>query len=205
LQITGNGRAGVEGSFAAAVTVRGANVPARRAAIGSVRIANDLHDSIWQVGGDLGRVQVGGCVRDSSICAVGSIAGMTLGAAEGSDFFAGVDPAALQPGDRHADGTGDFTNPDAKIGSMKISGWRVAKGEQPPRFLIDSNFSAPSFGAVSLLNASGGPAYGLYVLGDETHIRSVSHRDTLEPQYNWSWRPGQPWLVVGSSVTLEVI
>lgn len=205
LKITGDKRSGVPGDFTGQLTLRGENVPPRKAALKSASIAGDLRDSTWRVGGEVGKVKVGGWVRASDLCAAGSVAGLVLGGADGGDFFAGIDLQAIQPGDRRADDDADFADLDAKIGALTIRGWKVAKGDEPPRFVTDSNFSAPSFGPVSLLNAAGGSACGLFVVGDDTHIKSVRHRDTLDREYTWSWKPGKAWPEVGGNVTVQPV
>ena len=190
----------VDGDFGADVTVAGKQVAPGRLAMGAARIGHDLTGSAWDVAGHVGKLTVTHCVVNSTVASGGRMDGLVLGACEGSDFHAGVDAGTT----RRPDEASDFGNPDARIRSIAIKGWRVAKGQQPPRFLADSNFCAASIGSVSLLNAQAGDTYGLFVLADadgDEQVKSVNYRDTVSGE-KWTWKPGQPWLVVGS-LTVE--
>ena len=191
-------RAGTDGDFAAHLTLTGIGAPDRKAVLGTVTIAGSLIEAVWHVAGDVSRLTVRQVADHCQVGATGSIASITAAAAYGSDFLAGVLQKVLDDRDRCADAPGDFEpGSEASIGSIRIGGWRLVVGD-PTRFVQDSNFSAPSFGAVRLTNAGGGAAYGLHVLGSETNIRSVQHTDTLNKTDSWTWRPGDTFRIVGS-------
>jgi hypothetical protein len=197
VRVTGRRSAGVRGDFGAAVTIRGKRLPAGRLALRSATIYGDLTDSAWHVGGDAGRLTVLGAASGSTVRADGSITAITLGAADGSDFLAGVAEGA----GRHADDEADFADRGAAIGTIRIRGLPTARGEPIPRFLSDSNFSAAAVRIASLLNAAGGEeACGLFTLaGDGAGIRLLRYRDTLTRE-GFLWRPGQPLPHVGALV-----
>jgi hypothetical protein len=201
----GNARLGIDpipGDFGAELTVSGNGVPQRKAALGSVKIAGDLTGSVWQVAGEIGKVTVTGTAAHSVVAATGSIAGITLGAAEGSNFLAGLAYGASEPAATRE----DFQDPGACIKSVQIRGLKLEKGAPIPRFLSDTSFCAAQIGTVSLLNAEAGGdgPYGLVVLDNGgSEIRSITYRDTVTG-VRWSWKPGQPFQNVGN-LTLQVL
>jgi len=155
--------------------------------------AGDFHADVLLTGMgargvSLGRLNVLGTVRDSCLRAAGTMSSLTMGAADRGDFLAGINPLML----RHADVKADFGNAQAAIGSVRVKGLQLARGEQPPRFVVDSNFSAASIGAVSLLNVqfdNGAKPFGLFALnqgGPGDPIASVRHQDTLTGE-SWNW------------------
>jgi hypothetical protein len=186
--------AGVLGDFGADVLLSGSNLGAAKATAGAVSIANDLAGSLWQVTGAMTTLTVTRTALDSTVRASGSIAGVTLGAAEGSTFLAGVKSAQLDP----TKVTGAELDPLATIATLAIKGWAVPAGSTIPDFLTDSNFLAPSLGTVSLLNGTPG-TWELFAQVQPTspnlRIRSVSLKDTRDPKNadkNWTWTPGKP-------------
>ena len=117
--------------------------------------------------------------------------GIALGAAEGSDFLAGLAPAVA----RHGSVQADYLGQGATIKSFKIAGLKVPKGQQPPRwFFTDSNISAAWIGSVSLLNvdfANLGTDFGLWA-ADTTpgnEIKSVKWADKADKTVKGKWPP----------------
>jgi hypothetical protein len=194
ITITGKaGRAPLVGDFAADVALAGRNVPAGKNAVGAVSIAHDLLGSAWQIGGQAGALTVGHLAQGSSVRAAGSIARIDLGATEGSDFLAGLAVDSLL---RRANASGDFANPAAKIGSVTVRGRALRTGD-PTRFVIDSNFTGAFIGPVSLINVDAGAADGLVVLGNMTHLKSLTVRDTLIRANNFTWSAPRPMPAIG--------
>jgi len=152
----------------------------------------------------LGRMSVYGTARDTTVRTAGSMGGIMLGATEGSDFLAGIDPAV---GRRPTD-PGHFVNVLASIGSVRVKGFRLPRGVIPPRFVIDSNFSAATIGTVNLMNVefdnSGNP-FGLFALNQGTgrEIRSVSYRDTLTGE-RWRYPTAGP-VFTHPDLVIEII
>lgn len=178
----------VSGDFGASLNVH--NVAETRYGLKTTKIAGDLDGALWKIAGDLGGITVTGTARDSTVRATGSMTGITLGAADGADFLAGL--ASLEIAKRAADQADDFGDaPDATIRSITIRG---LKDDPTGRFVAESHFTAPTLGTVKLKNlSSDGEPSGLHVLGDESSIRSVSHRETLDGQGEdkWRWKPGK--------------
>ncbi len=174
---------GSRGDFEADLTLSG--IGARRNALNGARIAGELVDSIWNVGGHMGSLSVGGRVVDSQVRAQGNMANVTVGAAERSDFLAGVAAGvARRPGS-----AADF-DLLATIRSFRVRGLRYAA----PRYLfIDTNIAASTIGVVSLRNAGlevAGEQSGILAVnaGTAREIRMVTHYDTLTRE-RWRWTP----------------
>jgi len=151
------------------------------------KVYGDLTDSFWDVGGEIGKIRVYGTVADSTIRSTGGIRGITLGAASGADFLAGVDPAVQ----RHADDAGDF-DVLATIDSFKVRG---PKNAAPRWFFEDSNVSAARLGSVYLRNAevdNGGVPFGIWARADGSgdEIGYVKHYDEVTGE-RWKWTPDE--------------
>lgn len=179
LAARGNKKTGSAGDFQANLELDGTG--AKKATLGSARISGDLSEVLWEITGNMGRLTVNGTALDSTIRTTGDMAGVTLGAAHGSDFLAGILEAAA----RRAGGYSDFESP-RMIKSVKIKGLKA-----PGRFFTDSNFSAASFGSVSLLNAqvdNGGTDFGVFARADGSgkEVKSVKYADT-ESGEKWRW------------------
>jgi len=186
--------------------------------IGKVSTKGDLTADITALGADARKgVSIGSlsaaAARGARVVAAGEISKIMLRESHGSDFLAGVRTELIAPDQRYAEAAGDFADvlgtPPALRGIklLKISGQKAAAGD-PTRFLADSNFSAPVFGAVQLANAAEGDAYGLHVLddplSDNPRIKSISYKDTLNPPGSSSWRPGQATPAIGGFCVTEV-
>jgi hypothetical protein len=198
LQITGyrgdlrRGIVAVPGDFGAVVDVRGENVLARRRTLNSASIAGDLAGSLWKVGGDVGMFRVVGTASGSVVRASGSIATVTLGAADGSDFLAGVD---VDGQGRYAAVDGDFVNPQARIGVVSFRGLPTppvgsgAVAGDANRYLVDSNFTAGAFGTISLVNVdfgTGDSGFHAFSGNGQAAFRLVRCIDKVN-RTSWSW------------------
>ena len=170
-------------------------------------VAGDFGADVTLSGADprkglsLGRLQVAGTVRGSTVRSFGSIGSVMLGAVEGSDFLAGLKASVT----RHAAIGADFEDPMASIKSIKIKGLRLPKGTATPRLFCDSNFSAASIGSVSLLNAdldNGREFFGVFASRLAAGIKSVSYRDTLTGE-RWRW-PSED-VFVPPDLTVELV
>ncbi len=156
-------------------------------------------------GTSLGKLSVAGSAVDSFVWAIGSIGSISLGASYGSDFLVGCIPAE---GDRHAKDRDDFVVPEANIKSLKIKGLRVPKGEIAPRFVLDSNFSAPTFGSVSLLNIALGDeleSIGIFAYDQGTgkEIGSIKFADTITGERG-QWPPRGDQVFSQQGLTIEI-
>jgi hypothetical protein len=181
----------VVGDFGADVNLLGPTAPSRTPMAGAVTVAHDLAGSVWKVAGSMATLAVTHTALDSTVRASGSIAGVTLGSSDGSQFLAGVNadlPDGLDPLAVHATDL-DST---ASLGSLTIKGWAVAKDQRAPDFLAHSTFLAPSMGTVSLLNGPLG-TWELLAQTDGTNlkIKRVSLKDTRDPSTNWTWPSGK--------------
>ncbi len=184
LKVTG--RSGVDGDFAADLVLDGS---ATASNLGTVKIAGDVVNRDWTISGGLKSLTVTGSVTDSTIRTSGTMSKVTVGAAIGSDFLAGIDPAVA----RHAAAGADFTNTAALIGSFTVKGWKVASGDPIPRFFDDSNLSAAKINTVKLANMeldNGGTNFGMFVknIVGAREVKSVTCNDSYSG-WTWSWRP----------------
>ena len=189
LTTKGNKKAGIVGHFQADLVLNGTG--ATKATLGSAKIAGDLAGVDWRITGPAGKLTVRGTAVGSSVRSTQGIAGVTLGAADGSDFFAGV----LDSVDRHPAKASDFGVLTAAIGSFKIKGLKPPKGQQATgRFFSDSNVSAAWIGAVGLLNVNfdnTGTAFGLWACDttDGNEIKSVKWSDKADKAVKGKWPP----------------
>ncbi len=194
LTTKGDRIAGLPGSFQADLVLDGAG--AVKATLGSAKIAGDLTDVLWNLTGNMGKLTVNGSAVNSTVRTTGSMAGITLGAAHGSDFLAGISPSA----GRHATGYSDFQS-SRMIGSVKIKGLST-----PGRYFTDSSFSAAALGSVSLLNAdfdNGGEEFGIFARADGSgkEIRSVKYADK-ESGEKWKWSSSNGTYLTVQDLTL---
>jgi len=188
LTTKGNRRAGVAGDFEAGLLLDGDAAP--KATLWSAKIAGDLREAVWDITGDLDKMSVRGKVVDSTIRATGSMSKITVGAADGADFLAGMKDTVV----RHAaDGT-DFDDPLATIASFKITGVRDGATRW---YFEDSNLSAAMIGKVDLLNIkfdNSGTNFGVYArdAGTGSEIQSVKYADKVTgAKWSYPWKVGQ--------------
>jgi len=181
----GDKKRGIAGDFEGGLTLSGVN--AKKATLGSAKIAGDFHRADWDITGNMGKLTVVGTADDVTVRTTKDMAGITLGAADGADFLAGIAAGAV----RRA-GEDDFDNLLATIKSVKITGLKNAPPGLNP-FFADSNFSAAFIGNVSLLNAdydNGGEIFGLFAhdIGTGKEIKKVKYanKDTGE---TWFYPP----------------
>jgi hypothetical protein len=156
-KLTVKGATGQAADFAADLQLTGAAAGAKT--LNSVSIGHDLAGSTWDITGAVGSVKVTGTVQDSTLRA-GSFNAISVGAASGSDFLAGIAPAM-----RHPAAHGDFADPAGFIKSFKVAGWKIPAGQAPPDLFVDSNVAAATIGSVSLKNvdySSGAGTFGIW-------------------------------------------
>ncbi len=144
--------------------------------LGRAKITGDLTDSTWDVAAKIASITVSGTVRDSVVRAGGDIASLTVGASLGSDFAAGTDLATLLI-HRHA-----TTAPTGTIKTFTVKGWKVPRGQTPPRFFTDSNVSA-KIGTMKLLDYEEPAA--LWAPTDGVKKVICSDKVFHTPDYNW--------------------
>ncbi|KKK72565.1 hypothetical protein LCGC14_2902610, partial [marine sediment metagenome] len=162
---------------------------ATKATLASAIIAGDLDGVAWDIAGVMGKLIVRRTARNSTVRSTGSMGSITLGAADGSDFLAGMKASAV----RHGQSADDFQDTSAGIKSFKIAGLKMPKGQAPPRwFFSDSNLSCAWIGAVSLLNVKFdnlGTGFGIWARdttpGNE--IKSVKWADTQDKGAKGRW------------------
>ncbi len=188
LTTRGNRRTGSAGHFQADLLLNGSGNP--RNTLGTTRIAGDLRQATWDITGEMGRLTVRGTAADSTIRTTGSMAGVTLGAADGADFLAGMKDTVV----RHATGAADFES-DATIKSFAIRGLR--DGGATRWYFQNSNLSAATIGRVSLLNVNfdnSVTSFGVYArdAGTGREIASVRYYDKVtRARWSYPWRLGQ--------------
>ncbi len=166
---------GVGGNVVGAVNVSGD--------LGDTFIAGDLQTSGWIVSGSMGDFVVVGVAEaagaSAAVRAGGDMGAIVLGAVRHVDFLAGVSAVG-----RHATSSGEFNG--STIGSVRVTGAKMAKGAPIPRFVEDSYFSAAAIGQVKMVNADFGSS-GLYLDEDPTRIGWLVHRDTEDDQLSFVW------------------
>ena len=182
----------VLGHFGADLILSG--VGATKATLTSAKIAGDLYGALWDIAGYMGKLTVAGIVELSKVRTTGSMGAISLGAAVGSDFLAGI----TRDVSRHASSIEDFVNLNARIRSLKIKGLKLPGVDEDPYFFENSNFSAAGIGKVSLLNLwpeNNEESFGFFAftrtIGTSPGgggIASISHRDTVT-RNRWSWNP----------------
>jgi len=201
LTAKGNKRGGVVGHFQADLALNGAG--AAKAVLGSAKVAGDLGGVDWDINGAMGKLTVVGTATDSTVRA-DAIAGIAVGASDGSDFLAGIDPAVV----RHADGVADFQAPAATIKSFKVTG---LKGPGAARyFFVDSNISAATIGAVKLLNVdfdNAAAEFGVWARNANTgkEIKSVKWADKVDKAVKDSWSPKSGLLFSEPDLAISVL
>jgi hypothetical protein len=146
-----------------------------------------LSGSQWDIrSGYVGTLTFNGTVDHSIIRSAGDIAGISVGASNGSDFGAGVGFDLLASGDHAL--VGDAANaPTGSIKTFTVKGWRIPTGQSIPRFFIDSNISARIGSRLNLLNWDG--LGGLYAPAGS--VKSVIYKDTADKTRNWVY-PAPP-------------
>ena len=122
--------------------------------------------------------------------ASGSFQGLTIGAAENADFLVGA--GSLRA--RHAEEAGDFENLTAVISAIAVRGYGLPKGAPAPRFFANSNFSAPAFGSVAIVNIdypSGDGPFGIFAADGQPagKIKSFKVTDTEGKDRSGRWTP----------------
>jgi hypothetical protein len=166
----------------------------------------DLHVDVTMNGANprtglsLGRLSVKGVVASATVSGSGGIGNVTVGAAIGSDFLAGI----ARDVDGRPANPDDFLNPLASIGSFTVKGVKSSYYAPDGRFFADSHLSAARLGRVSLKNidyANEGVGFGLYVLDQNTgkEIQSIAATDMVTGE-KWRW----PLTPVGGEIDFEV-
>ena len=179
-----NATLGGHGHFGADLALTGSALPAKKATLGSVKIAGDLlAGAVWDVqSGTVGSLTFSGTVDHSIIRSAGDVASIKLGASNGSDFGAGVSCDLMEAQDHALPG-------DSVTGTIKsftVTGLKVLPGQLIPRFFVDSCVSS-RIGTMSLLNWDG--LGGLFA--PSGGVKSVKHKDTADKANNWTW-PAPP-------------
>jgi hypothetical protein len=143
--------------------------------------------------GDITRLYIGGTVQNSTVRAGGNIQTLIMGATTHSNFIAGASVEAFRENKPCATEPSDFADPQATIAALQVVGVTTGGGGIATPAMSDSNFSAPNYGNLSLLNGPDWNAFAVIVLDNQNHIQSVTYRDTTDSQNNWYWQPGQEW------------
>ncbi|KKL53829.1 hypothetical protein LCGC14_2271520, partial [marine sediment metagenome] len=150
-----------------------------------------LDDVDWDIVGLMGKLTVRRTAKNSTVRTTGSIAGIALGAADGSDFLAGMKATAI----RHGQSAADYADTAATIKSFKITGLKMPKDVAPPRwFFTDSNASAGWIGAVKLLNVNFdnlAAGFGFWAADTtpDNEIKSVKWADKMDKTIKGKWPP----------------
>lgn len=142
-------------------------------------------------------IAVSDAVSDSRIVTTGSIGKSSAAALLNSDILIGV---ATGFAGQFA-GHGDFANPAAKLGSLKVTGQKLPKGQLAPAFVVNSDISAPSVETVSLVNVAATSDPIVHVMTDAGVLKVSKTKLVDEEMFgNGTWkkagvRPGI-WQVV---------
>ena len=185
LQTSGNRRAGIRGDFSANVTLSGVDAP-KNIALKSIKVANDLTNSILRINGSIGRLVVVGTVRNTTVHSTANIGRIILGATIDSDFLAGFD---LDFAQRHPTNIADFTF-DCTIKSIKVKGLKTNKYGV---HFVNSNFSAATIGTASLVNVgnwNSGEGFGFWAKNTDVKndLKSISHKSTVDESGRFTWK-----------------
>ena len=105
---------------------------------------------------------------------------ITAGAIDGVDLLAGIASSA----GRKAEDSGDFDE-TSSIAGLRIKGYRTAKGQTPPRFMIDSNVSAASLGKSLVTNLDASTITFNVLGGETTGIERLQGKDTVDKSLNF--------------------
>ncbi len=202
----GHRKSGIAGDWEADLLLDGANAP-KGITLKSAKIAGSLGGAYWDILGNLGKVTVRRAVENSVISASDDIASLKLGAVWNSRFFAGctdevadADLSALEDFD-HAVSADEYTNSQARIGAINVSGWTDPQGLSGVHSVINTNFSAATFGKVTLKNVQtnnlidgGNVSFGLFVLDDpasDEEIKSLRYSQPNGKLIRWSLEDGE--------------
>ena len=171
-----------KGSFQGDMSLSG--VGATKSVLGAATITGSLDGAHWDITGAMGNLTVTETALDSSIRTTGNMGKLSMATADGSDFLAGVNGNVA----RHATAASDFTNVLASIAGVKITG--VKGGLATDTYLKDSNFTAASIGASTVVNALAdnlGVSFGFWARANGgKEFKSVKVTD-LQSRQTWSW------------------
>ncbi len=138
------------------------NRAAGRTAV-SLKLLQVCDANIQVQGLPVASLRVSGDVSGSRIVTTGSINTFSAATLLNSDVLVGV--ATGFAGD-FADVPGDFASTGAKLGSLKVTGRKLARGHAAPAYVEGGHISAPNVGTVSLLNVPQGSGPVVHVLND---------------------------------------
>ena len=126
----------------------------------------------------LSSITVSGDVSDSRILTSGSLTKFTASSLLDSQILLGV---SCDFDRLCASSTTDFTHPSAKLGTLSISGKKVAQGQPAPAYVVNSHISAPNLGTVTLINVAlhSGPI--LHILNDTGTLKVTTTKLATEP------------------------
>ena len=195
----------IAGNFEANLDLSGEGVVPKKSTLGSATIVGNLASGdldidgrvYWEIIGIMGRLTVMGTADHSTVRSTSNMLGLTLSRTDGSDFLAGIDSDVV----RHATYDSDFDdNAPVSIKFITVKGPKLPKGTPVPMCVLDSNFSASSVGAVTLINTEfDTPAstdeFGIFARNAGTpsaiagtEVKSVKHTDKSNG-LTWTWKP----------------
>jgi hypothetical protein len=135
---------GIPGDLDASITAS-ANIGAIKAAgtiSGTIRAGKDAK------GNGIASITATGGMEDATVVANGSIGKISTSVLIDTDILVGV---ASDFAGSFA-GHDDFTNPAAKLGSLKVTGQKLPAGQNHPAYVANSHISAANVGTLGLLN-----------------------------------------------------
>jgi hypothetical protein len=170
------GARGISGDMSADVNVVSG---AYRGGIGKMTVAGHLRDAmVNSASGSIGAFTVNGWTTGSQVRTAGSIGTISLGAADRSDFLAGMTNDTA----RHATAYTSFAGfSSIKSITVKANTW-------------DTSFSAGRITKASLKNVrytNNGNQFGVFARGDLGGAGQVSVSNS-SPRDGWTWKSGQP-------------
>ena len=148
------------GDLDASVTTTGAIKSIKTA--GS--ITSDIRSGQDAKGKGIGSITATRGISGATVATSGSINTIKVGALLGADILVGVVPDF---DGRFAAAAGNFINTTAKLGTLTVTGAKLASGVSHPAYVIDSNISAPNVGTITLLNVPADTGPMVYVLTDK--------------------------------------
>ncbi len=143
-------------------------------------------------------IAVKGDVTGTRILTTASIQTLKMATLLNSDILVGVATDCAE----HFATADDFANRTARLGNLKVSGRKLPSKTSHPTYVANSHISAPSVGAIALLNVPAASDPLLHVLTDTGTLTVTRSKLTSTPMFapgTWK-KPGQRpliWEVVG--------
>ena len=172
------------GNFAANLSLSGTGTTA--AALGALSVAQGA-TGLWDILGWANAITVKGVFQNGSIRASGNMKSLTLGEISGSSVIAGYQDGVVTARPATAAQVGAGT-----INSLKVTGWKVPRGQTLGRMVINSTFTAAAILSAKLVNAADltGTTVGVYTLQTAPSLKILTYVDTVTKTNSFTWKAG---------------